>query len=496
MKTRIVISILFTVAIFIAGCATVPRQVGSGIDPEWLVGEWESASFEGLCAGDFVSETFEFFGDGTFSEETYHANATETSLDGSYTVTGSLLELDDGRGYSPTIPFYLENDTLIITRRANIGHVKVTFIRVGADSGSTTKAKKLPFEFTIDHEVKRTSVKSQNKTGTCWCFATISLLEAEAIRNGSGELDLSEMFVVRNVYPHKARSFVRLHGQASFSEGALSHHTLNSIKNYGIVPDNVYPGKDDPEAEHSHGDMVEELTENLKKPLKRSWLQAHPNWIEEFTATVDSHLGSVPAEFDYNGKQYTPETFRDEVLRLNMDDYITLVSFEYYPFYEKCRYEAPDNWDFDSNFYNVPIDDLEEIADRALKNGYSFAWGGDVGERGHNGQRGFAIVTEDPDIDTDQMESPVEEKEITQQGRQDDFDDYSSTDDHSMHTVGLAHDQNGTKYYLTKNSGETDNEYKGYLYLSRSYFRSKILHLVVHKDALSSDMAQKLGLSD
>jgi bleomycin hydrolase len=369
------------------------------------------------------------------------------------------------------------------------------------------KSEKPVYVFKVEKEVKRTPVKNQYRTGTCWCFSTISYLESELLRLGKGELDLSEMFVVRNTYPRKAVNYVRLHGNANHSQGGQSHDVLEQIQRFGIVPDAIYPGLTIDEERHNHGEMVAVLQGVLDGILKKDGARVTPRWLDAYEAVLDVYLGKVPQSFVYNGITYTPKNFADEYLKLKYDDYIELTSYDIYPYYQQCRLEIPDNWTYDANYYNIPIDDLENIVDQALKNGNSLVWDGDVSEKDFSGGRsdtehgtGYAVVPEKDWEDRSKAErnekiaGPVPEREISQAMRTKSFNNFSTTDDHLMHIVGLAHDQKGTKFYLTKNSGGTDQSNGGYVYLSRSFFRLKTTAVMLNKNALSSEIKEKLRI--
>jgi len=363
------------------------------------------------------------------------------------------------------------------------------------------------YVFTVDTEVKRTPVKNQYRTGTCWCFSTVSYLESECLRLGKEELDLSEMFVVRHTYPLKASNYIQLHGKANHSQGGQSHDVIDQIRRYGIVPEGAYPGMNIDEKRHNHGEMVTILQGILDAVLLQKGARVTPRWLEAYEAVLDVYLGKVPETFTYKEKTYTPKSFAQEYAPLKLDDYVELTSYTHHPFYQKCRLELPDNWTYNENYYNVPMADLEKIADYALKNGYSFVWDGDVSEKDFSGGRtdkengtGYAVVPEKDWEDmtraerSEEITKPVKEKEITQEMRQKTLDNFVTTDDHLMHIVGIVHDQTGAKFYLTKNSSGIDQAYKGYVYLSRPYFLLKLTAMMVHKDALPPDIKEKLNL--
>jgi bleomycin hydrolase len=357
------------------------------------------------------------------------------------------------------------------------------------------------YQFTVTKEVKRTPVKNQARTGTCWCFATISYLESEMLRTGKEETDLSEMFVVRHAYPKKAVNYVRLHGSATFGQGGQSHDVIEQIREFGIIPEEVYSGMKIGEKTHNHGEMVSVLQAMLDGVLKQRGSRLTPQWQEAFDAVLDVYLGESPKSFMYKGKTYTPKKFAEEYVGLNMDDYIELTSYSHHPYYQPCRLEIPDNWTLNDQYYNIPMDDFEAVIDFALENGYSVAWDGDVSERDFSSREtGYAVVPIQDWEDKTQAErkmkvvEPVEEKEITDAMRQETFDNFTTTDDHLMHIVGLAQDQNGARFYLTKNSSGPDRIYDGYLYMSRAYVRLKSIAMMVHKDALPSKIKKKLGI--
>lgn len=355
------------------------------------------------------------------------------------------------------------------------------------------------YTFTKDYEVKYSPIKNQAKTGTCWCFSTTSFLESELLRTGKGEFDLSEMFVVRNTYPKKAENFIRNAGTANFGEGGQAHDVINQIREYGIVPEQVYTGMNIDEPKHNHEEMSAVLDNMLKAVNNKRGGKVTPRWEEAFNSVLDVYLGKVPTQFDYKGKTYSPESFLKDELELNPDDYVEITSYSHHPFYNKVKLEIPDNWT-EQEYYNLPIDELVEIMDNALETGYSIEWDGDVSEKFFNQKKGFAVV---PLKDWDELKNaekeekitkPINEKTITQEMRQTAFDNFSATDDHLMHIVGLYHDQNGNKFYNTKNSWGTDYSYNGFIYMSNPYIRLNTIAIMVHKDAIPKAIREKIGL--
>lgn len=371
-----------------------------------------------------------------------------------------------------------------------------------------------PYKFTNVVDLPATSVKNQGSSGTCWSFSGVSFIESEVLRIGKESLDLSDMFVVRECYDAKAKKYVRMHGKLNFGQGGAFHDVTWVIKNFGIVPEEVYTGLKIGGEVHLHSEMeamlkgqVEAIAANKNKKLS-------PVWQGVLNSTLDAYLGEIPEEFEYEGKKYTPKSFAEEKVGLNMDDYVEIGSFTHHPFYSKFAIEIPDNWMWD-DIYNVPIDELEEIVDYALENGYTVAWGSDVSEKGFATKtKGVAVIPDvsrdnAPDAEIDKWESlttsekenkmykldkPVKEMLITQELRQEAFDDFRTTDDHGMHITGMVQDQEGNKFYKVKNSWGDYNAFDGYFYCSKSFFRFKTIDVMVHKNAIPPAIRKKLGL--
>ncbi|MGE5457412.1 MAG: aminopeptidase C [Methanococcaceae archaeon] len=354
--------------------------------------------------------------------------------------------------------------------------------------------------FTFDHQLKTTSVKNQARTGTCWCFATVSFLETELLRMGKGEYDLSEMFIVHSTYPYKAENYVRQMGMANYGQGGQAHDVFNRLLKEGIVPEEAYTGRPGGEEKHNHNEMVA-VTEGMLKTFAANKAgKLSPLWLNAFNAVVDTYLGKLPVNFSYQGKNYTPESFAKS-LDINPADYIELTSYNHHPFYSKFSLEIPDNWSR-NEYYNLPIEELITVIDNALKNGYSVVWDGDVSEHEFSQKKGYAVLPlkdwdEKSQAEKDEkVTKPEEEKKVTQQSRQLSFDNFSTTDDHLMHIVGLAHDQNNTNFYYTKNSWGTEQTNGGYIYLSRPYLELKTIAIMIHKNALPKDIAAKLKIEN
>lgn len=350
------------------------------------------------------------------------------------------------------------------------------------------------YQFTVLKNMDAYDVQNQGQTGTCWSFSGLSFFESELLRAGkSKDLDLSEMFVVRKMYPLKAANYVRMHGKANFGEGGGFPDDLLCLREYGLVPQSVYDGKRD--KVYNHAEM-ESLLEGLVKTVGNNNGTINPNWKPAFDGVLQAYMGDAPEKFEYKGKSYTPQTFARE-LGLDAGDYVLISSFTHHPYYQQFVLEVPDNWNWEK-VYNVPLTDFVNIAESAVMKGYTIAWAADVSEKTFSFKNGLAIVPEKdwadmtPDEQTKIFEAPVKEKTITPEVRQLGFDNFETQDDHGMHIVGLAKDQNGQQYFRVKNSWGTNNPGNGYFYASVPYFAYKTTCIMLNKKALPADIVKKL----
>ncbi len=363
-----------------------------------------------------------------------------------------------------------------------------TFLASNIQSQNKDTTKTPRHTFNMIYDINATSVKNQANTGTCWDFATQSFLESELMRMGKGNYDLSEMFNVRYTYPLKAEKFVRYHGKTQFGEGGQAHDVLSVLNKYGAVPYSVYPGLEPEDSLYDNTEMDAVLKNVLETIVKRKKIT--PHYEDIVNSICDIYLGKVPENFEYNGKEYTPKTFAKS-LGINTKDYVEITSYTNHPFYSKFVLEVPDNWE-DGEYYNVPLNDLIEIMNSALKNGFSIAWDGDVSKDNFYRKTGYAVAPKDGDTS---KVGPEVEQSVTQESRQKAYDDYSTTDDHLMHIIGMAKDQNGTIFYYTKNSwGTKDKIYDGYWYMSEPFVKLRTIAIMVHKDAIPKVIREKLGL--
>ncbi len=356
------------------------------------------------------------------------------------------------------------------------------------------------WQFTTIDSVGITPVKDQNRSGTCWCFSTIGFLESEILRTKGIELDLSEMFIVNHNMLDRATYFVRQYGEGSqYAPGGSAYDVLYCMEHYGLVTQDAMPGirYGDTLPNHTEVDAIckgflNGITGGKVKKLS-------PVWREAFQAIWDTYLGKCPETFTYNGKTYTPLEFK-EWLGLKESDYVSLTSYTHHPFYTRFALEVPDNWRMDQ-MYNVPMDEMMQIIDNAIRHGYTMAWGADVSETGFT-RKGIGVM---PDADhgaditgsdaakwlglsaddkrKELTKKPLPEVEVTQEMRQKAYDNWETTD------------QNGKEYYMVKNSwGTAKSDYKGIWYVSRAFMAYKTNNIVVHKDAIPKDIRKKLGI--
>lgn len=369
------------------------------------------------------------------------------------------------------------------------------------------------FKFTEVKINPTTPVKDQNKSGTCWAFSGISTLEDDILRKGGGEVDLSEMFVVRNAYIDKAKKYMRTNGNINFAQGGAFSDVLYITEDYGAMPEEAYTGLNYGEKKHAHYEMEAALKAYLNAVMSQGKRTGKLTtaWLPGFVAILDSYLGKLPETFTYKGKTYTPQSYAKAV-GLEPEKFMIFTSFTHHPFYESFDLEIPDNWTW-SESINVPMADLEAITDNALNNGYTVFWGADVSEGGFKYNKGYAVLpaekTEKDMTDTElsrwvkmsdsdrarsrfDIKGPVKEKTVTQESRQEAFDNFQTTDDHGMVIIGIAKDQNGNKFYKVKNSWDTNQIYDGFFYVSVPYFLEKTLNIGVRQEAVPQAIAKKL----
>ncbi len=387
-------------------------------------------------------------------------------------------------------------------------------------TGANAKGKKQPKVdpnkpvFTIVKENPITSVKDQNRSGTCWAYSTLSYFESEILKSTGKTYDLCESFVANKDYMDRAIQVVRYHGDMQFAQGGSAYDVYYVLKNYGICPEDAmpFPGS-------LYGDSLNNFNEffSLLEPyvdgIATSKASKISNqWKVGFQGILDAYLGECPENFTYEGKNYTPKSFMSS-LGLNMDDYVTITSYTHHPFYSQFVVEVQDNWRNPAS-YNLPMDEMMQIIDNAVMNGYTVAWGGDVSEPGFT-RDGLAYMIDAKKMQSlqgsdmarwlglsaakrrnliDSLGCNVPEVQPTQEMRQERFDNWELTDDHGMLIYGIAKDQNGKEYYMVKNSWGEAGKYKGTWYMTKTFIAANTMDYMVNKNAIPANIRKKMGI--
>jgi len=389
----------------------------------------------------------------------------------------------------------------------------VIFSTHGFAQSNKTNPKKASqgYHFTDVVVVPHTSVKNQYRSGTCWDFSGMGLVEAELLRTTGKKYNLSEMFNVYYQYSDRAVKYVRLHGKMMLGPGGETTDVLQIIKKYGMVPESVYSGMDYGTKLPVQSEMDKVLQNYVDAIVSDPNHKLTTAWHKGFDAVLTSYLGKIPKTFQYDGKTYTPQSFRD-MTGFNPDDIVPITSFMAHPYFRKFPLAIPDNWRW-ASFYNVPMKDLIVIINNALNHGYCVAWDTDVSNKGFNWKKGVAFVPDQhPKLTGKALkewnslsrkqkqkrlynaDSIVQEAVITPEMRQKDYDNYTTTDDHLMLIVGIAHDQKGDVFYKVKNSWGTHQVYHGYIYVSKAYVELNTLNISVNKAAVPRDIRKKMGI--
>ena len=392
---------------------------------------------------------------------------------------------------------------------------KTILLAMAAFASLNLFAQSEELQFTVVKENPITSIKNQNRAGTCWCYSSLAFIESELLRMGKGEYDFSEMFIVHNTYLDRADKAVRTHGDVSFSQGGSFYDVIYGMEQFGLVPEaEMRPGVMYGETLSNHNELsavsdavVAAIAEGKHRSLQVG-TDGQPLWKKAIAAIHDIYLGERPEKFTYNGKEYTPKSFYEST-GLKASDYVSLTSYTHHPFYSSFVLEIQDNWRW-AQSYNLPIDELMEVFDNAIMNGYTIAWGSDVSESGFT-RNGVAVM---PDAEKAQElsgsdmahwlklspaekklnEKPQPQKWCTQEERQLGYDNWETTDDHGMLIYGIAKDQAGNEYYMVKNSWGKSGKYEGIWYASKAFARYKTMNIVVHKDAVPKALRKKLGI--
>ena len=385
-----------------------------------------------------------------------------------------------------------------------------------AQNPETGKPEQKPeegYQFTDGTVVRTTPVKDQHRSGTCWCFSTMTFLESEILKAGGPEMHLSEMWIVRHSFMDKAEKYIRLHGDLNFAEGGAAHDVTEGIAAHGIVPFEVYPGLNYGTEKPDFHEVSAVLKAYLDAVIasSRSGRPLSTAWKRGFNAILDEYFGPVPDTFTWEGKEYTPASFAAS-LPIRMEDYVEFSSYTHHPFYKEFILEVPDNWMW-GTVWNLPLEEMMAVIDNALANGYTIAWGTDVSEKGFSRTKSIGII---PEADIDGMDAteaarwgsltaaekeaalykfdkPGKERTITQEMRQTAYDNYETTDDHGMVIVGTATDQAGNRYFKVQNSWDVRPPYDGFYYFSRPFVEYKTMDIMVNRKAVPAEIRKKLG---
>jgi bleomycin hydrolase len=336
--------------------------------------------------------------------------------------------------------------------------------------------------------LKATSVKDQAKTGTCWCFATTSLLESEEIRRNNEEIDLSEMFTVRNIYVEKAKNYILRGGKAQFGEGGLGHDEIRAVALYGAVPESEYSGLLNGRTSHDHLELSRDLKNYLDSILNKQPIAN--DWLDGFTKILDTYLGVPPKDFTYKGKKFTAISFAKEVLQFDANDYVSLTSFTHQPYYHPFILQVPDNF-ANAFFYNLPLNELMQVIKDVISNGYTVSWDADVSNKGFMSTAGLALNIEAPakDVNPDSQELPYDATI-----RQRLYENLTTQDDHLMHITGVEKSKGGRTFFVVKNSWGKSGPFEGYINVSEAYLAINTISIVVPKAALTKELLAKLNV--
>ena len=390
----------------------------------------------------------------------------------------------------------------------------LALVATGASAQEEKKEKDNKPVFTVVKELPITSIKDQNRSGTCWDYSTLSYFEAEILKKNGKTYDLCEAFVANKTYMDRAIQVVRLHGDCQFSQGGAAYDVLYALQNYGICPEEAMPAPGTPQGDSlfNFNEFFSIMSPYVDAVAKNKASKISPQWKVGLQGILDAYLGKCPESFTYEGKTYTPQSFAKS-LGLDWNDYVSITSYTHRPFYTAFPVEVQDNWRNPLS-YNLPMDEMMRVIDNAIAEGYTVAWGGDVSEDGFTRQ-GLAYA-----VDTKAAESlqgsdmarwlkmsPAKRRDVlaelgctvpeltpTQERRQQRYDNWELTDDHGMLIYGIAKDQNGKEYYMVKNSWGESGDFKGIWYMTKAFIADNTMDYMVNKNAIPKDIRKKLGL--
>lgn len=390
----------------------------------------------------------------------------------------------------------------------------LAIICLGASAQEAKKENPNKPVFTVVKENPITSIKDQNRSGTCWDYSTLSYFEAEILKKTGKTYDLCESFVANKTYMDRAIQVVRLHGDCQFAEGGSAYDPLYCIQHYGICPEDAMPlpGTLYGDSLNNFNEFFSLLEPYVNAVARNKAAKISSQWKVGLQGILDAYLGKCPESFTYKGKTYTPKSFAAS-LGLDWNDYVSITSYTHHPFWTAFPVEVQDNWR-NPGSWNVPMDDMMRIIDNAVENGYTIAWGGDVSEDGFT-RSGLAYMIDGKKAESlagsdmakwlklsktekrnliDSLGCNVPEVTPTQEQRQERFDNWELTDDHGMLIFGIAKDQNGKEYYMVKNSWGEAGDYKGIWYMTKNFIAANTMDFMVNKNAIPKDIRKKLGI--
>lgn len=389
---------------------------------------------------------------------------------------------------------------LLLGVAINVAHAQDNLVKKASESANANGVGGYKFMKTID--LSTTPVENQGHSGTCWSYSTNSFLESEMIKAGKKPLPLSKIYIARRSYEDKADRYVRLDGNLNWGDGGEPHDVINMYAKYGAMPESAYTGLVNGATVNNFDAMQKSIKTFLDSIVKLKFKDR--TWKKALNDTLDTYLGKVPETFTYNGKEYTPITFGQQVVGLNPNNYTEFISQTNTPYYQKALMTVTDNWAFQWD-WNIKPTEITETIDNALAKGYTVAWGTDVSEPYFSWPNGVAYVPQNAEAIAGKKLSkeeratlfgngPVAEMPITADNRQEGLDDGATTDDHGMHIVGKAKDQNGKEYYIIKNSWGETNSYKGFLYVTKAFVQYKTLSILVNNNAIPKSIKKEVGI--
>ena len=368
--------------------------------------------------------------------------------------------------------------------------------------------------FTTIKENPITTIKDQNRSGTCWDYSTLSFFEAEILKATGKRYTLCEAFVANKTYLERAIQVVRYHGDCQFAQGGSAEDVLSTLKNHGICPLEAmpFPGSLYGDSLNNFNEFFSLLEPYVAAVAKSDAKKISSQWKVGLQGILDAYLGKCPEKFTFEGKEYTPKSFVKS-LGINLDDYVSVTSYTHHPFYTGFAVEVQDKWRFPLS-YNLPLDEMMKVIDNAIEQGYTVAWGGDVSEPGFTRQglayavdtkkteslagsdmaRWLKLTAEKHRSIIDSLGYKVPEVTATQEMRQERFDNWELTDDHGMLIYGVAKDQAGKEYYMVKNSWGETGEFKGTWYMTKTFIAANTMDFLINKNAIPANIRKKLGL--